>query len=131
MTQWMLKSGIHSDKNAIPIQLVPDPRTGEDRNLSDWENLGVDVIPPSFFPGDIFESNVDLDKSNNPGSGKRYEKLSEIPHVIEDEFESKNISQLLEFAEAEEITLTPGLKKAEIIAAIRGFLMYQKANSKG
>ena len=130
MTQWLLRSGTHADKDAIPIQLVLDPRNGEARKLSDWEGLTADIVPPSFYAGDIFESDKDLDKLNCVGTEKRFEKLSEIPHVIEDEFDSKTIPQLLEFAEAEEITLTPGLKKVEIIAAIRGFLMYQKANAK-
>ena len=130
MTQWLLKSGIHSDKFATPIQLVSDPRNGEARNLSDWEGLGADIVPPCFYPGDIFESDQDLDKFNNTGSAKMYEKLSDIPHAVQDEFDSKTVAQLLEFAEAEEITLTPGLKKDEIIAAIRGFVMYQTANAK-
>ena len=130
MTQWLLRSGIHSDNDAVPIQLVANPRNGEERKLSDWEGLKPDIVPPNFFPGDIFESDKDLSKLNCAGSEKRFEKLSEIPHVVQDELEGKTKAQLLEFAEAEEITLTEGLNKPEIVAAIRGFLMYQKANAK-
>ena len=131
MTQWLLKSGIHADREATPIQLVSNPRNGEARKLSDWEGLADDIVPPNFFPGDIFESGKDLDKLNCAGSEKRFEKLSDIPHAVEDEFDNMSKAKLLEFAQAEEITLTDGLNKPEIIAAIRGFLMYQKANAKG
>ena len=121
MSQWKLLRGIHHDKNAVPIRLVEVE--GIDRSLEDWENLAKDKAPPSLYPGDIFESDQDLNKFNIPGSPQRYEKLE----GVHDELDSLTVTKLQDMAQSEGIEVPKGLRKDLLVSAIRSHLKYQEA----
>jgi len=126
MAQWRLKSGIHQDKEATPLFLEPQDGL-EDRSLEDWKNKDNrwDFVPPSFHPGDVFESNQNLERFNHLGVAPRFEKLDDSYS----ELDNLTVVQLRELAEEEEITIPDKIGKGDLIKAIRCSLGYKEAVS--
>jgi len=81
----------------------------------------------TYYAGDIIDSKSDLLKHNVSGSSPRYEKAAEsTPSSVQsrtDQLDAMTVSQLREFAEAEEIDLGEATKKAEILAVIYASLV--------
>ena len=112
MARWKLLSGVHFDSEALPVHL---------------ENIeGAERAPGTFYAGDIFDSDRNLLRHNVQGS-VRFEKLSEES----DNLDTLTVSQLRALAEEEEIELPSNMKKAAMVAAIRGQLNYREAVAAG
>jgi hypothetical protein len=62
MARWRLNKGLHVDKRAT---LVAEGELPE----------GVERKAGTFYPGDVFDLNVDLTKLNVPGARPRFTRM--------------------------------------------------------
>ena len=118
MVKWKLLSGVHHDKNAKPVK------------LADLE--GVERGNHTFYAGDVFESDRDLDAHNVRDSVGRpiSVRFALVDEETGDDLDTKTVTELLEFASQEEIELPEKkLPKGQLLRAIRGALLYRQAVS--
>lgn len=110
MAHWKILDGVHCDKDAKVVSRADAP--------------GIEHVDDVFYAGDVIETDKDLSKHNTPGSTK-FAKLDES--APNDELDGMTVAQLNTFAEEETIDLPPGLKKDQLIKAIRARLAYAAA----
>lgn len=130
MAKWKILRGVHSDKNARLVSMgelnSPDGKPAVERlpiDHSAWQDSEADK---TFYPGDVIETDVDLSQLNTP-TDTRFQRIGKEEEEPEDEFAGMTVSELEEFAKAEEIEVPAKLKKAQLIEAIRGTLKYRTA----
>ena len=109
MAFWKIINGVMANKNVKPIEL----KTAE----------GLErVMDGVYYPGDIIETDLDLNKHNSPGSTRvkrlynyvRKQKTSPL-----EDLSRMTIQELRRYAAEQEIELDSTLmKKAEILNAI-------------
>lgn len=132
MARWKLLRGPLSDKNATPVSLG-NRNTKEGRTLKDWEppadeEAAKRFIPPTFYPGDIFDSPINMDKYNLRGS-ICFVKVEDYLPEHSDALGPMTVAELRQFAEDEEIEVPKGLVKAKLLQAIRSQLSYNEATA--
>lgn len=110
MATWRLMSGVHQDKDAIPIELAVKPGI-ERHTIDEWDPKDC------YYPGDTFESDKVLERHNVAGQPPKFEKLAEAP----DGLDSLTVEKLRQLAIDEEMDIPSGLPKPKLIQAIRGY----------
>lgn len=126
MPRFRVKAGIYADKTARPVSLASID--GIDRpDVTDpiWTDAEADKV---FYPGDVIDVDKDLDRHNvrTKESGIVSLKFEPLTGPTDD-LDSMTVVQLRSLAKAEEIGLPAGLKKVQIVQAIRSQRAYRDA----
>ena len=149
MARWKVIRGVHYDPNAVTVELAVPPteadadglkRPFDKKQLDEYAKghnktkryvqqpdgtTKEEIVPDAYYPGDVFDSDKDLDHLNKPGS-VRFQRLDTGPM---DKFDGMTVQQLKEYAAAEEIEVPEKGPKQKIIDAIRASIAYAEAMS--
>lgn len=120
MNKWKLLEAIHSDKHTKPIKLVDVP--GVERNPINHPDWSAPEKPKTYYPGDIFECDKNLDLLNLRGRNGQIikQRFQLVGESSGDSLDEMTVAELKAMAETEEIDLGNATRKDKIIAVIRG-----------
>ena len=114
--RWRVVQGVHHDKNAKAVSLEDNPAYNRDD-------------PHTFYPGDVIETDANLDRFNTKDSRGVVivKKFEPAEAVIGDELDSMTVAKLREFAAEEGVTLPDKkLSKEQLVKSIRAWLQFRQ-----